>query len=274
MKQQQYFNLNKNNLYQFNQWENYGINTYFSTKLDGTSTGDYASNNLALHVGDDTNDVISNRKLHADKINQPLTNFIFSNQTHSVNVCEVSIADQGKGTLTTETAIDNCDGLYTFDNDVVINAFVADCTPVYLIEPTANLICVIHAGWQGTVKSIVFKAINDICLKHNLNPQDFQMAIGPSIAKDSFEVEQDVIDLVNQMSYLDYTSCYTKINDVKYHLDVKRLNFLQGVAAGLNPENIYVTSIDTFSNKNLFSYRQNNKTGRMCASIYQTNNNK
>ncbi len=273
MKQQQYFNLNTNNLYQFDKWQDYGVTTYFSTKLDGTSTDAYASNNLALHVGDDTDNVIANRKLYADKINQPLDNFVFSNQTHSVNVHEVSLADLGKGSLTTDTAIDDCDGLYTFDNNIVINAFVADCTPVYLIDPTVNLICVIHAGWQGTVKSIVFKAINDICQKHNLDPKNFQMLIGPSIAKNSFEVEQDVIDLVNQMTYLDYTSCYTKINDVKYHLDVKMLNYLQGIAAGLNPDNISVTSIDTFTDENLFSYRQNNQTGRMCASIYQTNNN-
>ncbi len=271
MKQKKYFTLT-NNLYQFNEWNKYGINVYFSTKHDGYSKGEYASNNLALHVGDENADVLKNRLTFAEQLQQPLSNFVYSNQTHSTNVTEVNIDNRGQGSTSITDAIDNCDGLFTFDHETVLNAFVADCTPVYFIEPNSGLIGVIHAGWQGTVKSIVYKAINDICHKHQINPENIQLLIGPSIEIDNFEVEKDVIELVEKMDYLDYHSCYQQLNDIKYNVNVKKLNYLQAIAAGIKKENIFVTDIDTFSNNNLFSYRQNNKTGRMCASIYRTNN--
>ncbi len=271
MKQEQYFKL-ENDLYVFDQFNHEGINIFFTSKNDGVSTGAYESNNQALHVGDNADDVIVNRQKHATKINRELEQFIYTNQTHSDTSLLVSKDDAGAGTLSTDTAFDNCDGLYTFDNDIVLNAFVADCTPVYFFNKKVNLIGVIHAGWQGTVKSIVYKALTNICQKHNLDAADFVVIIGPSIEIRNFEVGQDVIDLINKMDYLDYYSTYEAQDNGKYHANVKRLNYLQAKAAGVKTENIFVTDLDTYSNENLFSYRQNNTTGRMCASIYQTTN--
>ncbi len=272
MKQEQYFNLS-NNIYEFNHLKNDKIKIYFSTKNEGYSTGAFAQNNLALHVGDEQESVIKNRKHFAKQINQDLTNFVYTNQTHSANVVEVTADEVGLGSLSVDNAIDNCDGVYTFADNVVLNAFVADCTPVYFMNEDAHLIGVIHAGWQGTVKSIVFKAINDICQKHDLDPTDFKLIIGPSIEMNNFEVGQDVIDLIDKMTYLDYKSCYQVKNDEKYLANVKRLNYLQALAAGIKKENIYVTDLNTYTNENLHSYRLNNQTGRMSATIYQTTNN-
>lgn len=272
MQKQQYFTLTEN-LYTFDQFKSSGINISFTTRHGGQSTENYTSNNQALHVGDNDQAVLNNRQQLAQQLNIQLDNFIYTNQTHSDNVQLVTTTDQAKGTTTTLDAIDNCDGLYTFDHNLVLNAFVADCTPVYFVNRTANLVGVIHAGWQGTVKSIVYKTLTNICQKHNLNPADFNVVIGPSIEQENFEVGQNVIDLINQMTYLpEYTTTYTKTSATKYHANVKQLNYMQAIAAGVKAQNIYVTDLDTFSNDDFFSYRQNNQTGRMCASIYQTNN--
>ncbi len=272
MKQEQYFNL-ENNTYTFNKFNDEGINIFFTSKHGGFSTNEYTSNNQALHVGDDAEAVIKNRQAHAQAIGADFNNFIYTNQTHSANTIEVSAADASKGILSTDTAFADCDGLYTFDDNLVLNAFVADCTPVFFVNPKAHLVGVIHAGWQGTIKSIVYKAITNICQEHQLNADDFKIVIGPSIEQRNFEVGQDVIDLINKMDYLNYTSTYEAISETKYKANVKRLNYLQALAAGVKVENIYVTDLDTFSNDDFFSFRQNNVTGRMCASIYQTTNN-
>ena len=55
------FVLNKNNVLEFKNEDN--INIFFSTNLDGKSTGDYKGLNLALHVGDDDNTVVENRQI-------------------------------------------------------------------------------------------------------------------------------------------------------------------------------------------------------------------
>lgn len=271
MKQEQYFTL-ENDIYSFKEFEQMGIKINFSTRHNGYSTGAYSSNNLALHVGDEASNVLKNREQYAKKIGTTLTNSVYTMQTHSANVHLVDHDNRANGATTIDSAIADCDGLYTFSNDLTLNAFVADCTPVYFINPTVNLVGVIHAGWQGTVKSIVYQALSSICQKHQLNPSDFHVVIGPSIEMDHFEVGQDVIDLINDLDYIDYQSTYEQISATKYHANVKKINYLQAIAAGVKAENIYVTNLDTFSNDDFFSYRQNNQTGRMCASIYQTNN--
>lgn len=270
MIKEQYFDL-ENNLYTYTDEDTPNCHIFFSTRNGGTSTGAYESNNLALHVGDDDNAVIENRKLHAKALNHQLEDFIFTEQTHSDNIYHVT-SERNIGTLSMDDTIKNTDGLYTFEDDVVLNAFVADCTPVYFYSKADHLVGVLHCGWQGTVKGLTYKALNEVCQKHNLDINNFKVVIGPSIAQENFEVGQDVIDLVNNLDYIDYASTYTVKNDEKYLLDVKKINYLQAMAAGVKPENIKVTDLDTFDNDNFFSFRKENVCGRLCASIYQTNN--
>ena len=194
------FVLNKNNVLEFKNEDN--INIFFSTNLDGKSTGDYKGLNLALHVGDDDNTVVENRQIYAEKIGIDLSNFVYSNQTHSDLYYQVTSKDINKGTTSTLDAIKDVDCLYTFEDDIVLNMFYADCTPVYFYSKIDNLIGVIHAGWQGTVKEITYKVLTHIINDHNIDPANLTVIVGPSISQESFEVEGDVIEKLNDGYFL------------------------------------------------------------------------
>jgi YfiH family protein len=198
-----------------------------------------------------------------------LKKFVYTNQTHSDNFYEVTKKDCAKGTTTINDAIDNVDAIYTFENEIVLNLFYADCTPVYFYSKTDNLVGIIHAGWQGSVKEITYKTLSHIINNHNIDPKNLHVIVGPSIAAHNFEIEQDVIDKLKSTK-LDYTNCVTKKNNIKYNLDVKKMNEIQ--AHALNITSVTISDIDTYDNKHLFSFRKNNTTGRMSATIYQTSN--
>ncbi len=212
--------------------------------------------------------VLENRRLVANKINRGLNNFVFAKQCHSSNIAEVTSADAGRGVMSFEDGILDVDGLYTFDNNLVLAAFYADCTPVYIMSEQDNLTCVLHAGWQGTVKAIVFKAIEHFKTL-GIDPNNLEVVIGPSISYDNFEVEIDVIDQINKLEMIETNLCYKQINDIKYKADVKLINKLQAISAGVPAENIYVSDICTYQSENLFSFRRDNQTGRMIACIYK-----
>ncbi|WOO89689.1 peptidoglycan editing factor PgeF [Mollicutes bacterium LVI A0078] len=212
--------------------------------------------------------VLENRKAVASKINRKLDDFIFAKQCHSSDIAEVKSSDKGRGVYSFEDGIEDVDCLYTFDSDVVLCAFYADCTPVYIMSKKHNLSCMIHAGWQGTVKAIVYKAIEHFKTL-GIEPSDLEVVIGPSISFENFEVESDVIELINKLDMIETNLCYTQINDIKYKADVKLINKLQAVASGVPETNIYTSQICTVEDENLFSFRQNNQTGRMIACIYK-----
>lgn len=256
------FNLNIDDVYQYH-LNDTNLKLYFSTKLGGVSKDNYESLNLALHVGDVASDVIKNRQIYAKKIAINLDKFIYANQTHSTNMRQVFETDCKAGVLSCDDAIDDCDCMYSFDN-VALNCFYADCTPIYFYAKKHNLIGVMHCGWQSTVKELAYLSITNLTQKHQIDPADLTVVIGPTMQVTNFEIKQDIIDLINPLDL----DVIVKDND-KTYLDNVKLNIKQLQRAGVT--NITASSIDTYSDLNLFSYRKNNLTGRMCATIYQTN---
>lgn len=228
-------------------------------------TNSDAGNMAYQAVGDN---VLENRIKVAEKIGKDINQFVFARQSHSSNIHEVKREDAGRGVYSFEDGIDDVDCLYTTQDNLVLSAFYADCTPVYITSVEDNLTCIIHAGWQGTVKAIVYKTIEHF-KSLGIKPENLKVVIGPSISFDNFEVEVDVIEQIDKLEMIETSACYSRINDIKYKADVKLINKLQAIASGVLEENIIVSQICTYNNSDMFSFRQNNKTGRMIACIYK-----
>lgn len=258
------FILNKNKIYEYSTKSN--VEIYFSTIHDGLSFGNRL--NLSSTVGDEFSNVISNRNTYALKIGKKLDQFIYLNQTHSTNCIEIFKNDTKKFKNDSSFMINDCDGCYTFEPDVVLNTFHADCTPIYFFDTTSSLIGVIHAGWQGTLDQITYKTLNKIIIEHKIDPTNINIIIGPSISFESFNVKTDIFNKFKSSGLLNSTN-FKQIDDENYKIDIKKINYEQCTKLGIT--NINVSSIDTFNDENLFSYRKNNVTGRMCATICRKN---
>lgn len=242
-----------NNLYIGN---DNNVEFFFSTKFGGVSKAPYESLNLSFTVGDNTEDVITNRQIYAKKMNKDLNNFIYMNQTHSNVKREVYTTDIGNGVYASST-FEPCDCIYTFDKNIVLTGFYADCTPIYFWNQKANLIGIIHAGWQGTVIDVTYKVLNEIIKENSLNPSDFKVVIGPSIF--NMEAKDDIFNQVSS----EYKMCCTSTT-----FDVRKCNYMQLEKLGIT--NITYMDIDTYTNEEFFSFRQQNISGRMNGSITQS----
>ena len=87
-------------------------------------------NNMALHVCQNEAHIIENRQHLASQLQTDLTQFVCANQTHSANFFRVEKSTIGSGAADNATAISNTDGLYTYEPNIVITSFSADCVPV------------------------------------------------------------------------------------------------------------------------------------------------
>lgn len=218
--------------------------------------------NLALHTGEDESLVIANRQDLAEALQVDDDQFVFANQTHSKKAYHVTVGDQGRGSLSTEDAVDDVDALYTYESDVVVGVFTADCVPVIFYDEDIGLIGAIHSGWKGTVQDIVSATFAQI---KGQDPDLFmgkmKAILGPSIAQDSFEVDKDVADQFTALGYADdfiqwdaRRGKFLINNQATVAEQLKRVGFL--------PENIQLSDQDTLKMTDGFSYRLDKTPGR------------
>ena len=122
----------------------------FTTRIGGVSEGIFGTMNLSFTRGDDKSAVEENYRRLAEAMEVDYENFVFTDQTHTVNVRKVSMADAGKG-LVRERDYQDVDGLITNEPGLVLSTFFADCVPLYFVDPVHWAIGMSHSGWRGTV---------------------------------------------------------------------------------------------------------------------------
>lgn len=219
------------------------------------------NNNMALHACENPQMVLANREKLADSLNSPLAHFICANQTHSANFRRVYLEDSGRGAFDAKDAFPDTDALYTLDSGLVLCSFAADCVPVIIRDRKTGLIGVIHSGWQGTIKEITPKLLQQLIDMEKCDPADLEIQIGAAISQQKFEVDQDVYLKFDALGYAgDFMYFNEAIN--KYHIDNQAVVKRQCVLAGVPSGQIHIDATCTFSSPDGFSYREDRKSGR------------
>ncbi len=175
-------------------------------------------------------------------------------QSHSNNI-EI-IEDISQGELSPfGRFIPNTDGLVTDKENIALITRFADCTPIILFDPIKRVQANIHSGWRGTLQKIGENGIGIMVNNYNCNPEDILVVLGPSIGKDDFEVDKDVMELFK--NEFDYQDIISKKDDLKYLIDLTTINKEMLIEKGIREENIIDIDLSTFSNPDLLhSYRR------------------
>ena len=217
--------------------------------------------NTALHVCINSEHVLKNRKKLATSLSSVIDNFVCANQTHSVHFHRVTIEDKGRGATAKDTAIADTDALYTFEPNIVLSCFTADCVPVIFYNQVNGLIGVIHSGWQGTIKEVTPKLFTHLKEVENCNPSDFHVQIGTALSQEKFEVDSDVYEKFNDLGYANDNMYYKKSTN-KYHIDNQLTVKKQCELAGIPSDQITIDPTCTFLSPDGFSYREDKQAGR------------
>jgi polyphenol oxidase len=240
----------------------------FTTKNGGVSQHDFSSLNFGFHVGDNMESVCLNKQRLSNLIDFPIDNWVAAEQTHGVHIKKIEKELCGSGSYQYENSIGDTDGFYTMEKGILLTLCFADCVPIYFIDKTTKTIGIAHAGWKGTINGIAKKMVRN-WISEGINPKDVLVAIGPSICEKCYIVDDYVIDFVQKILEDVEKKPYNLINKGQYHLNLKDLNKLLLIKAGINESNIYVTDYCSSCNEyEFFSHRRDNgKTGRMMSFI-------
>jgi YfiH family protein len=245
------------------------IRHFISTRTGGFSNSPYNSLNLALHVGDDPDKVLKNRKRLAQAIGIPLDQFTIAKQIHSGTVTVISEAMKGRGSTNQEDAVEATDAMVTDVPGICLTILVADCVPMLFFDPARNVIAAAHAGWRGTLQFIALHTVRAMEKDFGCSPQDILVGMGPSIGPCCYDVGPEVITQMKAVlsSHQEYIQHESK--EGKGYLDLQKANRDQLVEAGILRKNIETANQCTCHNAHIFfSYRhQHGKTGRFAAGI-------
>lgn len=240
----------------------------FTTRNGGVGEPPFDTLNLGLHVGDHPNTVISNRRLACESLGFTLRDWVSGEQVHGVNIALVGKSDAGRGSTHIGTSLTGTDGLITSTPGLLLAAYFADCVPLFFVDPVVPAIGIAHAGWRGTLGGIAERMVEQFQASFDTPPQRLQVWLGPSIGPCCYQVDQSMAE---QFRNLALASSYSVIEqrDATFYLDLRLVNRLRLLAAGLYEQNINVsnhcTSCDT---KLFFSHRKHGPTtGRMAGLI-------
>ncbi|MCB5235268.1 peptidoglycan editing factor PgeF [Niallia alba] len=239
----------------------------FTTKNGGKSKGDYASLNMAFHVNDQKETVVANRIEVAQNLTIPLEQWVGAEQTHKVNIVEVTKAHIGKGATDYESALKDTDGFFTLEKNILLTLCFADCVPLYFIHPTTKAIGIAHAGWQGTVQGIASEMLK-VFASHKIPVEEVLAVIGPSITDRHYIVDDRVINEVEKAIHSKQKP-YDTVSPGQYSLNLQEVNKQILLEEGMVASNIHITNYCTYEDDAyFFSHRRDKgKTGRMMSYI-------
>lgn len=240
----------------------------FSTRHGGVSKGCYETLNLGLHVGDSSENVISNRAALCAALGSSGEALVAGRQVHGDRVAVVGRQQRGSGFKSYEDALPETDALVTGEKGVLLSSYYADCVPVMLLDPVAGVVALAHAGWKGTVFGIAGKTVDVIKQHYNGDPSQLLAVIGPSVGPCCYEVGSQVGGQFKE-KFSGGGGVLKPAPEGKYMLDLWRANRETLLGAGLNEANIYVCGLCTSCQSQLFfSYRaQAGCCGRMASLI-------
>lgn len=221
-----------------------------STRQGGVNSGSFGMN-LSYSVGDDPNAVTENRRAFFGSLGIPLDDLVLQRQVHGDTIRHVG----GPGTW------DDTDGLCTTAAGIFLCVTVADCVPVFLVDPGIRAVGVVHAGWRGSAAGIAAKGVRFMAEKLGAVPARMEAYIGQSAGVCCYTVGSDVASR--------FPASYVVDDSGGLRIDLKQVNRGQLLNAGLRDDAIAVDPACTICGVDLYhSHRREGvRSGRMMGVI-------
>ena len=236
----------------------------------GVSQEPYKSLNLAFHVGDEPKHVRENRAIIAEYLGVEPERISCGNQVHGLKAVEITEDLVGAGAFGEDTAIADCDAVFTKLPNVPLFLFTADCVAVGIYDAKHHAIATVHAGWRGAIGHLPVLTIEAMKEAYGTEFKDCYIYLGPSIGPESFEVDVELGKRF-ELAWRGMTdrSVADVVNYPGDKLDKAYINLWNFIAEGLMVNgvpkgNIAIGGTDTVTDRDCYSYRrESGKTGRM-----------
>jgi uncharacterized protein, YfiH family len=244
--------------------EEKGFANAFSTRLGGVSPFPENDLNLAGFDEDSAENIAENRRRFFALFNDDYS-LATAWQVHGQDIKIVKTTDDAANTE------ERFDAIVSDLPRILTGVKTADCVPVLLGDPVNKAFAAVHAGWRGTVQSIVQRAVAKMTENFGTEAKNLICAIGPAATCERYEIGGDVIEAFEK-NFSTSGKYLTPTREGHALIDLHLANKDQLLAAGLPEKNIFTAPFCTMLRTDLFfSYRiekkKYGKTGRLLSVI-------
>lgn len=192
-----------------------------SEVTDGDCSSDESRAAFCAGLGIDVGDLVTGR------------------QVHGVAVAVAGDGDRGR-------RFDATDGVVTAVGGLPLAIFVADCVPVFLVDPVRRAVGLVHAGREGVRQGIVDAAVRAMVDHLGCDSENIHAVIGPSAGPCCYEVSAEMADQFRALC----------LPVEGRRLDLWESTALQLARAGVPRRQIEVSGFCTVCGSRFFSYRR------------------
>jgi hypothetical protein len=226
------------------------IRRVVTTRAGGRSKPPYESFNLGAGVGDDPEDVAANRRRLADELGLERDRLVWMEQVHGRNA---EVVDGPRA-----EAVEATDAIVTAEPGLALVALCADCVPVLLADPVANVVGAAHAGRVGARVGVLPAALAAMA-EAGAATDRIEVLLGPAVCGECYEVPAAMQADVE--AHLPGSACKTRTGTPG--LDIRAGLWRQLADAGV--AKIGIDPRCTYEDRTLFSHRREGTTGRLAA---------
>ena len=238
----------------------------FTTRLGGVSTGHLAALNLGFHRGDDRENVVKNYEILGKAIGFDPHKLVGAVQVHRDNVRLCTAEDWGKAVFSAADYESDC--LITATPGTALMVYSADCGTILIEDRATGAVGACHAGWRGAAMGAAERTARAMVERLGSRPEDLYAALGPCICQSCFETDSDVPEAVRKGLGPEAESAIQQTG-AKYHVDIRAVNRIYLLRAGLAPSHIDVSPLCTACDPDTFwsARKHGDKRGSLGAVI-------
>lgn len=140
------------------------------------------------------------------------------------------------------------DGHTTERSGTLLTVSVADCVPVFLLDPERRRVGLLHAGWRGTARGIVEAGLAGL----GSQPESLYAHLGPAICGRCYEVGEEVHEALGLRTPRGPTP-----------VDLRAVQARRLVDAGVPAAQVTVSGHCTLCGEGFFSHRGGSRGRQM-----------
>lgn len=229
----------------------------FTTRYGGVSTPPLEFSNLAVSVGGERRQTVTNLELLAATVGGGPVNF--PEQVHGPEVLVVDEQRAGLSPLIIEGA-PGVDALVTRLPAVPLGVRAADCMPVLLADPVNRVVGAAHAGRRGLAGGVLQNTVAAM-VGQGAAPERIAAVVGPAVCGRCYEVPADLQAAVDAV--VAGTASLTSHATPSLDLPKGAHSVLRAAGVG----QVTVLGICTVEDERFYSYRRSRHTGRFAGVV-------
>jgi hypothetical protein len=245
------------------------VTCFTTTRYGGVSEGNYGSLNCGIYTDDDPEKIKQNLEIVRNALPKKPTVLAIPHLAHGTDYEHLGRSFL-KGTEEERKArLEQKDILMTREKGLCVCVTSADCLPIAIYDDRHEAVCIVHAGWRGTVNHVTLTALQKMQQKFETQPEDVHVVIGPGISLAGFEVGDEVYEQFKASSYpIEHVAEWVPRSH-KYHINLWVANRLDLQEFGVPSSQIEMSGICTYLRyQEFFSVRRLSRdSGRQLTGI-------